>query len=131
MAGLVLGIDIGGTFTDLVALDTVTRKVVSSKILTTPKDPNEAVASGISALFSAHGLDRGRVLRVVHATTLFTNALVQRSGAKVGMITTAGFADTLALRRERKFELYDLGIKMPKPLVPAERRLEVRERVDA
>jgi N-methylhydantoinase A/oxoprolinase/acetone carboxylase beta subunit/N-methylhydantoinase B/oxoprolinase/acetone carboxylase alpha subunit len=131
MDGLVLGIDIGGTFTDLVALDTVTRKVVSSKILTTPKDPNEAVASGVSALFSAHGLERRRVLRVVHATTLFTNALVQRSGAKVGMITTAGFADTLALRRERKFELYDLGIKMPEPLVPAERRLEVRERVDA
>lgn len=131
MAGLVIGIDIGGTFTDLVALDTASRQIFSSKILTTQNDPNQAVAAGILALFSKHGLDRHRVERVVHATTLFTNALVQRNGAKVGLLTTAGFADTLALRRERKFELYDLGIKMPDPLVPSERRLEVQERVDA
>jgi 5-oxoprolinase (ATP-hydrolysing) len=131
MGDLVLGIDIGGTFTDLVVLDTATRNVVSSKVLTTPKDPNQAVVGGIAGLFAAHGLDRHRVSRVVHATTLFTNALVQRNGAKVGLLTTAGFADTLALRRERKFELYDLGIRMPEPLVPAERRLEVAERVDA
>jgi len=128
---LVLGIDIGGTFTDIVALDTTTRRVVSTKVLTTPRDPNEAVAQGIEILFARHGLDRARVLRVVHATTLFTNALVQRQGARVGFITTAGFGDTLELRRERKFELYDLAIRMPEPLVPAERRLEVEERTDA
>ncbi len=131
LEGLVLGIDIGGTFTDIVALDTTTRRVVSTKVLTTPRDPNEAVAQGTELLFARHGLDRARVLRVVHATTLFTNALVQRQGARVGFITTAGFADTLELRRERKFELYDLAIRMPEPLVPAERRLEVAERTDA
>ncbi|WP_137127300.1 hydantoinase B/oxoprolinase family protein [Roseomonas sp. HF4] len=129
--GVVLGVDIGGTFTDIVALDTASRRVVSTKVLTTPGDPNLAVIEGIQSLFASQGLDRARVLRVVHATTLFTNALVQRQGARVGFITTAGFADTLELRRERKFELYDLAIRMPEPLVPAERRLEVAERIDA
>jgi 5-oxoprolinase (ATP-hydrolysing) len=128
---VVLGIDIGGTFTDIVALDTGTRRVISTKVLTTPRNPNLAVVSGIDSLFSQHGIDRKRVARVVHATTLFTNALVQRQGAQVGFITTMGFADTLELRRERKFELYDLAIQMPEPLVPGERRLEVRERIDA
>lgn len=131
LEGLVLGIDIGGTFTDIVVLDTATRRVVSTKVLTTAGDPNQAVVQGIGVLFAQHGLDRARVLRVVHATTLFTNALVQRRGARVGFITTAGFADTLELRRERKFELYDLAIRMPEPLVPAERRVEVVERTDA
>ena len=129
--GLVLGIDIGGTFTDLVALDTASRHVVSHKVLTTPADPNRAVADGIAALFARHGLDRAKVLRVVHATTLFANALVQRQGATVGLITTAGFGDTLGIGRERKYELYDLQIRMPEPLVPAERRLEVTERIAA
>ena len=129
--GIVVGVDIGGTFTDLVALDTETRRVVSAKVLTTPQDPNRAVAAGLPALFGRHGLDRARVLRVVHATTLFANALVQRQGARVGLIATAGFADVLQLRRERKFELYDLHIRMPEPLVLPERRLEVPERTDA
>ncbi len=129
--GIVVGVDIGGTFTDLVALDTGTRRVVSAKVLTTPQDPNRAVASGLPALFGRHGLDPARVLRVVHATTLFANALVQRQGARVGLIATAGFADVLQLRRERKFELYDLHIRMPEPLVPPRRRLEVPERTDS
>lgn len=129
--GLVIGIDIGGTFTDIVALETHSRRIHSLKILTTPADPNRAVAEGVQALFARHGLDSATVLRVVHATTLFTNALVQRRGARVGLITTEGFADVLELRRERKFELYDLHIRMPEPLVPARRRLEVAERVDA
>ncbi|MFM7417116.1 MAG: hydantoinase/oxoprolinase N-terminal domain-containing protein, partial [Alphaproteobacteria bacterium] len=131
MSGLVLGVDIGGTFTDLVVLDTDSRKVVSTKVLTTPQDPNQAVIAGISELFGKHGLAQDHVVRVVHATTLFTNALVQRQGAQVGFLTTAGFADTLELRRERKFELYDLGIRMPQPLVPADRRLEIQERTEA
>ena len=131
MGGLVLGVDIGGTFTDLVVLDTDSRNVVSTKVLTTPQDPNQAVIAGISALFEKHGLAQDHVVRVVHATTLFTNALVQRQGARVGFLTTAGFGDTLELRRERKFELYDLGIRMPQPLVPADRRLEIQERTDA
>jgi len=131
MGGLVLGVDIGGTFTDLVVLDTDSRNVVSTKVLTTPQDPNQAVIAGISALFEKHGLAQDHVVRVVHATTLFTNALVQRQGAQVGFLTTAGFGDTLELRRERKFELYDLGIRMPQPLVPADRRLEIQVRTDA
>ncbi len=129
--GLVLGVDIGGTFTDVVALHTASRRVVSTKVLTTPQDPNAAVAEAVRGLMDAHGLGRASVVRVVHATTLFTNALVQRQGARVGFLTTAGFGDVLELRRERKFELYDLAIRMPEPLVPAERRLEVAERIDA
>ena len=112
--GIVVGVDIGGTFTDLVALDTETRRVVSAKVLTTPQDPNRAVAAGLPALFGRHGLDRTRVLRVVHATTLFANALVQRQGARVGLIATAGFADVLQLRRER---VRRPGARIPHALV--------------
>jgi N-methylhydantoinase A len=129
-----LGIDIGGTFTDLVVHDHETGHAWSRKVLTTHDDPARAVAAGVAGLL--RGLrdvaaDPARVTRVVHATTLFTNALIERQGAPTGLITTEGFADTLEIGRERKFELYDIDIEKPEPLVPRHRRLEVRERVRA
>src|SRR5438105_7986888 len=126
-----LGIDIGGTFTDLVVHHHASGRRWGTKVLTTHADPREGVVAGIRAMLNEAGLDPGRIGRVVHATTLFTNALIERQGAPTGLITTAGFRDTLEIARERKFELYDLAIARPEPLVPRDRRLEVEERVKA
>ena len=126
-----LGIDIGGTFTDLVVYDHAGGRQWSRKVLTTHDDPSRAVVAGVSALLRAGAIDPATVGRVVHATTLFTNALIERQGAPTGLITTAGFRDTLEIGREQKFELYNLAIARPEPLVPHDRRLEVAERVKA
>ena len=131
MSDYSLGVDIGGTFTDLVVYDHAGGRQWSRKVLTTHDDPARAVAAGVAALLGAGGIDPAGVGRVVHATTLFTNALIERQGAATGLITTAGFRDTLEIARERKFELYDLAIARPEPLVPRHRRLEVEERVKA
>jgi N-methylhydantoinase A len=156
VSGYSLGIDIGGTFTDLVVYDHAGGRQWSRKVLTTHDDPARAVAAGVAALLRRitepgreatepgppHGTPPTAraglassisipISRVVHATTLFTNALIERQGAPTGLITTAGFRDTLEIARERKFELYDLAIARPEPLVPRDRRLEVDERVKA
>jgi N-methylhydantoinase A len=126
---LSLGIDIGGTFTDIVAYEHDTARFHSGKILTTPEDPSQAAIGGIERLFREARLDCSAVQRVVHATTLFTNALIERKGAATGLITTRGFRDTIELRREHKYELYDLFIELPRPLVPRALRLELDERI--
>jgi N-methylhydantoinase A len=126
-----LGIDIGGTFTDLVVYDHDAGTSVSRKVLTTHDDPARAVAAGVVGLLAQARLDPASFARTVHATTLFTNALIERKGAVTGLITTAGFADTLEIGRERKYELYDLAIAKPEPLVPRHLRLEVAERTRA
>jgi N-methylhydantoinase A len=126
-----LGIDIGGTFTDIVVYDHERGLSLNRKVLTTHDDPARGVAAGVSALLMREALDPTAFTRVVHATTLFTNALIERKGARTGLITTAGFGDTLEIGRERKFELYDLNIAKPEPLVPRDLRLEVAERTRA
>ncbi len=131
MPRLSLGIDIGGTFTDIVVCDHGSGRQINRKVLTTHDDPARAVAAGVAALLRDGGLDPRHFTRVVHATTLFTNALIEKNGAPTGLITTAGFADTLEIGRERKFELYDLAIEKPEPLVPRHLRLEVTERTAA
>ena len=131
MAQYSLGIDIGGTFTDLVVYDHDAGSRWSRKVLTTHDDPARAVAAGVAELLSQARVDPAAVSRTVHATTLFTNALIERKGAVTGLITTAGFADTLEIGRERKYELYDLAIAKPEPLVPRNLRLEVAERTRA
>ena len=124
-----LGIDIGGTFTDIVVRDE--GRTLARKVLTTHDDPARGVETGIVAILAEGGLDPGAVERVVHATTLFTNTLIERKGARAGLITTRGFRDALEIGRERKYELYDLTIAKPPPLVPRDRRLEAAERIDA
>ncbi|HEU4368503.1 MAG TPA: hydantoinase/oxoprolinase family protein [Methylomirabilota bacterium] len=126
-----LGIDIGGTFTDIVVYDHARGRQLNRKVLTTHDDPARAVAAGVAALRDRHRLPPAEFTRVVHATTLFTNALIERRGAITGLVTTAGFGDTLEIGRERKFELYDLNIVKPEPLVPRHLRLEVAERTRA
>lgn len=129
MSSFALGIDIGGTFTDIVIHDPDTDRILVWKELTTPKNPTFGVISGIKHLLQIESMDPSRIVRVVHATTLFTNALIERKGAKTGLITTAGFRDVLEIGRERKYELYDLFIQMPVPLVPRHLRREVKERL--
>jgi N-methylhydantoinase A len=124
-----LGIDIGGTFTDIVIYDHDSGRQVNRKVLTTHDDPARAVAAGVDALLGEGRFEPSEFTRVVHATTLFTNALIERKGAVTGLITTQGFADTLEIGRERKYELYDLAITKPEPLVPRNLRLEVPERM--
>src|SRR6476646_56389 len=131
MAQYALGLDIGGTFTDIVVYDQDGAASYSHKELTTPYAPHRAVVSGIKRLFEAERLAYRDVTRMVHATTLFTNALIERKGAVTGLITTEGFRDTLEMRREHKYELYDLFIELPEPLVRRRLRLEVPERIDA
>ena len=128
-SALSLGIDIGGTFTDIVVYEHASTRFHTHKELTTPGDPSEGVITGVTTLIEASGLDYRAVERIVHATTLFTNALIERQGAATGLITTAGFRDILELRRENKYELYDLFIELPRPLAPRRLRAEVKERI--
>lgn len=126
-----LGIDIGGTFTDIVLYGSRSGRQFSHKQLTTPDDPTNGVMAGIAHLLGQTGIDARAISRVVHATTLFTNALIERRGASAGLLTTEGFRDLLEIGRERKYELYNLNIQKPEPLIPRRLRAEVPERVDA
>ncbi len=133
--GFALGIDIGGTFTDLVLEGRTSADAAGSrhalKVLTTPDDPSRAVVEGVGTLLAQSRVAAASVTRVVHATTLFANALIERKGAATGLITTAGFRDVLEIGRERRFELYDLNMRRPEPLVPRDLRLEIAERTAA
>jgi N-methylhydantoinase A len=124
-----LGVDIGGTFTDLVVIDERTGAPRVGKVLTTPKDPAHAVEQGIQALLDGAGLPPATVRAVVHGTTLATNALIERKGARTALLTTAGFRDTLEIRREGRYDMYDLFIDPPPPLVDRHLRREVPERL--
>src|SRR5262245_58405173 len=124
-----LGVDIGGTFTDLVVIDEATGAARVGKILTTPKDPAHAVEQGIAALLEESRTAAGAVRAVVHGTTLATNALIERKGARTALLTTEGFRDALEIRHEGRYDMYDLFIDPPTPLVPRHLRREVRERL--
>ncbi|MGI5129789.1 hydantoinase/oxoprolinase family protein [Pseudonocardia sp. CA-107938] len=123
--------DIGGTFTDFAMLDTHTGTIEIFKTLTTPDDPTRGSMAGIGALLERTGTDGTQVQNVIHGTTLVTNALIERKGAKVGLLTTEGFRDSLVTREEARYDIYDLALRFPEPLVPRYRRLGVDERVDA
>ena len=121
--------DIGGTFTDLVWVDEATGAVRVGKLLTTPKEPAQAVEQGVVTLLHDAGSSAAAVSTLIHGTTLATNALIERKGAKVGLLTTAGFRDALEIGREGRYDMYDLFIDQPSPLVPRHLRLEVSERM--
>ena len=122
-----LAADIGGTFTDIVLEDGLKRW--SGKVLTTTHAPELGVIEGIHAVLEASGLKPQDIGVFIHGTTLATNALIERKGAKTGLLTTAGFEDGLEIGRERKYELYDIFIEMPKPLVPRPWLRGARERI--
>ena len=123
-----IGVDIGGTFTDLCALD-ATGIVAVGKVLTTHDEPARAVEEGLVAMLAEASLDPGDVEQFVHGTTLVTNALIERKGSRTALLATAGFRDVLEMRREHRYELYDLLIELPAPLVPRHLRFDVPERI--
>ncbi len=124
-----LAVDIGGTFTDLV-LETPGR-TWSTKLLTTPDAPARAVLEGAQQILALAQCPPGDVGLVVHGTTLATNALIERKGAKTALITTEGFRDSVEMAWEHRFEQYDIHMERPEPLVPRNWRLGVPERVAA
>ena len=126
-----IGIDIGGTFTDVVALDYAAGKSRSLKVLTTPGDPADAVLDGVNQLIEECRIDPPEVRRIVHATTLFTNSLIERHGTCTGLLINRGFKDVIEIGHERKFDLYDLTIERAPPLVPRNLRAEICGRLDA
>jgi N-methylhydantoinase A len=126
-----IGVDIGGTFTDIVLWDGAGDNLILDKILTTPDDPSRAVLEGIGRVLETAGIGAKDLASVIHGTTLVANALIERKGVKTGLITTAGFRDVLEIGREWRYDLFDLDIAMPTPLVPRHLRFEVGERLGA
>ncbi len=124
-----LGFDIGGTFTDFVLLDAETGAIRLHKCLTTPQDPADGALEGIAAVCAAAGIAVAEVGELLHGTTLVTNALIERHGAQLGLLTTRGFRDVLEFGIEQRYDIYDLFLKFPDPLVPRRRRLEITERL--
>ncbi len=124
-----IGADVGGTFTDVVMQRG--EDFVSTKVLTTHEAPERGILDGISALSADHGVDLSEVDRVIHGTTLATNALIERRGARTAFVTTAGFRDVIETRTESRFEQYDLDIVLPRPLIERRDRFVVPERLAA
>ena len=128
MTNVRLAVDIGGTFTDL-ALAVADRRY-SVKVLTTPRAPEEAVLSGIDQVLAQAGLAPSAIALVIHGTTLATNAIIERKGAKTALVVTQGFRDSIEMAFENRFEQYDILMDKPKPLVPRDLRFGVPERLD-
>jgi N-methylhydantoinase A len=126
-----IGVDIGGTFTDFVVYHPRTGRLESFKVLSTPDNPARAVLDGLKKILNS--LDDDHLptgFDMIHGSTVATNALLERKGARTALITTEGFRDVLQIGRQNRRSLYDLFDTPPPPLVPAELRFEVRERVD-
>ena len=122
------GVDIGGTFTD-VAL-AYAGGLATCKVLTNYTEPETAILAGIAIAAAKAGVPVSDIGQVIHGTTLVTNALIQRRGAKVAFITTQGFRDVIEMRSENRFEQYDLNLTLPVPMVPRQDRLTLNERMD-
>lgn len=124
-----LGVDIGGTFTDVVL--EIDEQQYSAKVLTTYAAPENAILDGLHQVCEKASITPADITQIIHGTTLATNALIERRGAKTALITTQGFRDVIEMRTESRFEQYDLNLNLPAPLLPRNRRYTVRERVDA
>lgn len=130
-AGIKIGTDIGGTFTDFVAIDDATGQIWLEKTLTTPADPAQGIFNGLASYAKRDGLALQDCDTLVHGTTLVINALIERKGASTALITTRGFRDVLEMRDELRYDVYDLQIEYPAPLVARKNRYEIDERVSA
>ncbi|MEM9685414.1 MAG: hydantoinase/oxoprolinase family protein [Bacteroidota bacterium] len=124
-----LGIDIGGTFTDFVLFHDESQQLFFAKTLTTYPDPTVGIFNGIQELEHKFGFSVKAIRDIIHGTTLVTNAVIERKGAKTAFITTKGFEDVLEIGREMRYDIYDLFLTMPKPLVPRNLRFGVSERI--
>src|SRR6185436_2839026 len=130
MSNFSLGVDIGGTFTDIVLLR-ADGELFSKKVLSTPGDYSIAIEEGVADLMRGAGLRGNQIAELAHGTTVATNAIIERRGASVALITTRGFRDVLELGRFRSPRLYDLTYRKPEPLIERRLRFEVNERCDA
>lgn len=128
--GVRIGADVGGTFTDVV-IEMADGSFESTKVLTTHGGPEEGILLGIERIASEHGVDMADVDQIIHGTTLATNALIERRGAKTALVTTQGFRDVIETRSEGRFEQYDLNIVLPTPLIERKDRFTVPERLNA
>ena len=126
-----VGVDVGGTFTDFYALDETTGAVYAGKRPSTPDNPARAIIEGLLALASRHGIDLAELRRLSHGTTVGTNALIERRGSNIVMITTKGFRDLLEIGRQTRPHMYSLVEDHPPPLVERRNRFEIDERMDA
>ena len=125
-----LSVDIGGTFTDFSLLELSTGRVLVNKVLTDPENPHVALIAGAAELLDDARVDFDCLRMVVHSTTLATNSIIERKGAKTALLTTEGFRDILQMGREQIYDIYDLKAQYPPPLVPRYLRRGVAERVD-
>ncbi len=121
--GYRVGLDIGGTFTDFVLYDASNRRISLYKCLTTPHDPSAAALEGLGELATLANLTLADIDEIVHGTTLVTNAIIERRGARLGLLTTQGFRDSLEMGTEQRYDIYDLFLSFPEPLVPRRHRL--------
>ncbi|RKF16162.1 hydantoinase/oxoprolinase family protein [Roseovarius spongiae] len=124
-----LGADIGGTFTDI-ALD-LRGALYTAKVLTNYAAPEQAILDGIDAVVKEAGIDVSEVDMIIHGTTLATNALIERRGARTALVTTEGFRDVIEMRTENRFDQYDMNIELPAPLIPREDRFPIAGRISA
>ena len=124
-----LAVDIGGTFTDFILADPASGRLHLHKCLTTPEDPSIGALAGLSDLLHAAGLRLGDVAHIVHGTTLVTNAIIERNGARLGLLTTRGFRDVLEMGTEQRYDIHDLFLTFPEPLAARRDRREIAERM--
>jgi N-methylhydantoinase A len=124
-----VGTDIGGTFTDLFAIELESGRAVTAKVLTDHDDPTSSVAKGLAQMIASGALRPEAIVRVLHGTTLVTNAVIQRRGAKAALLVTQGFRDAVEIGTEHRFDLYDLDIEKPRPIIPRHLRRPIGERV--
>ena len=125
-----LSIDIGGTFTDFTLLNIESGELNVHKVLTDPENPTTALMRGVAELLETVGIAASALQVVVHSTTLATNAIIERKGAKIALLTTEGFRDVLEMRREQIYDMHDLHARYPDPIVPRSLRAEISERTD-
>jgi N-methylhydantoinase A len=123
-----VGVDIGGTFTDLIVVDDETGAFTVGKVLTTPADPSLAVETVLNESLPPAGIQVSQVRHLIHGTTLVTNAVIERKGARTALLTTQGFRDSIEIGRENRYDLYDLMLEQPRPLVPRYLRFDVPQR---
>ena len=127
--GLRVGIDAGGTFTDLIARDSQSGQTYSHKLASTPRNPADAIVRGVDELTQKYDLGQTEIELMAHGTTVGTNTLLQRSGARIALITTKGFRDLLEIGRQTRPINYNMHIDFPPPVVPRHRRIEITERI--
>jgi N-methylhydantoinase A len=123
-----VGVDIGGTFTDLILVDDATGSFTVAKALTTPDDPSRAVETVLVDALTRAGVGAADLDQIIHGTTLVTNAIIERKGARTALLATAGFRDAIEIGREARFELYDIDLELPEPMVPRYLRFDVPQR---